>query len=153
MGARRRIEAAVGRWRVVTVSWKKTLLVVAAVVAVSGCSYIEAGRQADVAYKAQRRLLGLTEADVRGCAGPPVREQHIGDRSFLAYVSTPDATLGVPACMATFTFRDDELTDLQYTTHNGDMIKKREDCYQIIEGCMESEQIRKEHMAEGGGLF
>lgn len=98
----------------------------------SGCS--ESALRARMARDARDDLLGLSRQGLIACAGAPARQERIGDREFLTYVSDPE--LEPDTCVATFVLRRQLVDRLDYTSPSGMLPRQPERCGYIIAGCM-----------------
>lgn len=116
--------------------WKRkgTVAVSAAlmVLVLAGCS--ETAMSARMAQHARDDLLGLTRDGLISCAGQPVKQERIGDREFLTYVS--DGALPPESCVATFVLRRDLVDRLDYSAPSGMLPKQPGACGVIIASCM-----------------
>lgn len=108
----------------------------------AGCS--ESAHRARMARHARDDLLGLTRNGLITCAGNPVKQERIGDREFLTYVS--DAGLAPESCVATFVLKRELVDRLDYSSPSGMLPREPGACGYIVASCMPAED------AEQGGI-
>ncbi|MCQ8241306.1 hypothetical protein [Rhizosaccharibacter radicis] len=116
----------------------------------TGCGY-SASKQA---HQAQISMIGMTEADLHACAGPPDKVVVLNDRShILNYVYKPSGTGGfnleLPLslggvslggsgtyCSANFRVVNHVVTELHYTGDNDKSVGEDGVCVPIVRGCL-----------------
>jgi len=109
------------------------------ILSAAGCAHT--ANRARLAKNARDDLLGLSRPGLISCAGDPVKEERIGDREFLTYVS--DQSLGPEACVATFVIRRDLVDQLDYSSPSGMLPKQPAACGYIVAKCMPEDSARK----------
>ncbi|MEE8312668.1 MAG: hypothetical protein V3R77_10430 [Candidatus Binatia bacterium] len=128
--------------------WKRkgTVAVSAAfiVLGLTGCS--ETALSARMARHARDDLLGLSRDGLIACAGRPVKQERIGDREFLTYVS--DDGLPPESCVATFVLRRELVDRLDYSAPSGMLPKAPGACGIIVASCMPEEDAVKAGLIE-----
>jgi len=127
---------------------KGTVAVSAAVIVMvlAGCS--ETASRARMARHARDDLLGLTRNGLIGCAGDPVKQERIGDREFLTYVS--DGGLPPDSCVATFVLRRELVDRLDYSSPSGMLPKEPSACGVIVASCMPEKEEDETGVVEAG---
>jgi hypothetical protein len=128
----------------------RRFLVLAGSVLLSGCGYT-ASKQA---HQAQISMIGMTEADLHACAGPPDKVITLSDRAhILNYTYKPAANGGFNVqlplnlggvslggsgtyCSANFRVVNHRVTELHYTGDDDKATGNDGVCEPIVRGCL-----------------
>jgi hypothetical protein len=118
--------------------------------ALGGCTL----HDASVAREAQRRLIGMNEAELQTCLGVPVRRSTFGQSSVLTYASTTNSGGGVSlslpviggislsgggySCNANIRLDDGRVTQVRYSGDATAPLAENAYCAPIVRDCVEN---------------